>query len=83
MYSEDAAQLPVIVERSYHGDYAALATLVEQMTRQFASNQATGLNLSVTCAEDIPFIAEADVVRTRSRATHAFARSSAPVANGT
>ena len=74
MYSEDAAQLPVIVERSYHGDYAALATLVEQMTRQFASNQATGLNLSVTCAEDIPFIAEADVVRTSSSSFEGDAR---------
>ena len=66
MYSEDAAQLPVIVERAYHGNYAALAGLVEQMSRLFASAQATGLNLSVTCAEDIPFITEADVVRTSS-----------------
>jgi pimeloyl-ACP methyl ester carboxylesterase len=74
MYSDNAAQLPVIVERAYHGDYAALAALVDQMTRDFASSQAAGLNLSVTCAEDIPFIAEADVVRTSSNSFEGDAR---------
>jgi hypothetical protein len=74
LYSENGAYIPVIVERAYHGDYAALASLVDQMTQQFAGSMSTGLFLSVTCAEDIPFITEADVVRTSSSSFEGDAR---------
>jgi pimeloyl-ACP methyl ester carboxylesterase len=66
LYSENGAYIPVIVERAYHRDYAALASLVDQITQEFAGSLGTGLFLSVTCAEDVPFITEADVVRTSS-----------------
>jgi len=59
-----AAYVPFIIERAYGGDYAPLATMVDTVTRGFAGLVAEGLNLSVTCAEDIPFITEADVART-------------------
>lgn len=59
----DAAYVPVIVERAYHGDYTPLAELVDQQAQLFANLQANGLNLSVTCAEDIPFITEGAVAR--------------------
>ncbi|MDP9024950.1 MAG: alpha/beta hydrolase [Candidatus Eremiobacteraeota bacterium] len=68
LYSANAAYIPVVVERAYHRDYAALASLIDQVRQQFAGMSA-GLFLSVTCAEDIPFITEADVVRTSS---HSF-----------
>jgi pimeloyl-ACP methyl ester carboxylesterase len=38
--------------------------MVDIVTRGFAGLLAVGLNLSVTCAEDIPFITESDVVKT-------------------
>jgi pimeloyl-ACP methyl ester carboxylesterase len=59
-----AAYAPLVVERAYRGDYAPLATMVELVTQSFSQLVAGGLNLSVTCAEDIPFISERDVVRT-------------------
>ena len=56
-----AAYMPVTIERAYNGDYKPLAEMVSQMALFFANVQADGLNLSVSCAEDIPFITEADV----------------------
>ena len=58
-----AAYIPVTIERAYHGDYTPLGEMVSQMALFFANIQADGLNLSVTCVEDIPFITEADVTR--------------------
>ncbi|MBV8373667.1 MAG: alpha/beta fold hydrolase [Candidatus Eremiobacteraeota bacterium] len=58
-----AAYIPVTIERAYHGDYTPLAEMVNQMALLFTNLQADGLNLSVTCAEDIPFITDADVTR--------------------
>lgn len=63
-YPTSAAYTPFIVERAYRGDYAPLATMIDVVTRGFAGLLAEGLNLSVTCAEDIPFITKSDVVRT-------------------
>lgn len=54
----DAAYIPVTIEHAYRGDYTALAEMVDQMALRFADIDATGLNLSVTCAEDVPFITE-------------------------
>jgi TAP-like protein len=62
-FPEGAAYIPVTIERAYHGDYTALGEMVGQMALFFSNIQAEGLNLSVTCAEDIPFITEADVAR--------------------
>jgi pimeloyl-ACP methyl ester carboxylesterase len=70
LYSpEGAAYVPVIVERAYQGDYAPLATMVDVVTQGFAQLVATGLNLSVTCAEDIPFITQGQVTATSA---HSF-----------
>jgi pimeloyl-ACP methyl ester carboxylesterase len=59
----DAAYIPVTIERAYHGGYTPLAEMVDQRSRFFANIQSNGLNLSVTCAEDIPFITEQAVAR--------------------
>ncbi len=58
-----AAYIPVTIERAYHGDYAPLGEMVTQMALYFSNIVADGLNLSVTCAEDVPFITEADIAR--------------------
>lgn len=63
-YPESAAYAPFIVEQAYRSDYAPLATMVDSVTQGFAQEVAGGLNLSVTCAEDIPFITAVDVART-------------------
>ncbi|HEX3671992.1 MAG TPA: alpha/beta fold hydrolase [Candidatus Cybelea sp.] len=60
-FQSGAAYMPVTIERAYHGDYTPLAEMVSQMALLFANIQANGLNLSVSCSEDIPFITEADV----------------------
>ncbi|HEY4439161.1 MAG TPA: alpha/beta fold hydrolase [Candidatus Elarobacter sp.] len=74
LYGDDGVLVPAIVERAYHGNYAALSALADQMVQQFAGEQATGLNLSVTCAEDIPFITEDAVVRTSANSFEGDAR---------
>jgi hypothetical protein len=58
-----AAYIPVTIERAYRSDYTPLGEMVSQMALFFSNIQADGLNLSVTCVEDIPFITEADVTR--------------------
>lgn len=63
-YPESAAYAPFIIDRAYLGDYAPLATMVQMVTQGLVQELAVGLNLSVTCAEDIPFITESDVART-------------------
>ncbi len=65
LYSEDGASyVPYATERAYAGDYGPLAAIVEFATDNFGRGLDLGLNLSVTCAEDIPFISPADVART-------------------
>lgn len=66
-YPEPARYAPFIIERAYRGDYAPLATMIDTVTQGFAGLLAEGLNLSVTCAEDIPFITETDVTKTSSK----------------
>lgn len=63
-YPEGAAYAPFILERAYEGDYAPLATMVDSVAQAFSEILDQGLNLSVTCAEDLPFITEADIART-------------------
>lgn len=59
-----AAYIPIIIEHAYAEDYTPLGQLVDQMSHSFSTSQAAGLNLSVTCAEDIPFITEDAIRRT-------------------
>ncbi len=58
-----AAYVPYIIERAYAEDYAPLALMVDTITRQLDGLVALGLNLSVTCAEDVPFIEEGAIQR--------------------
>ena len=56
-----AAYVPYIIERAYQGDYVPLGRLIEAVTQGLAGEVELGLNLSVTCAEDLPFITEGAV----------------------
>jgi pimeloyl-ACP methyl ester carboxylesterase len=62
--ADSAAVVPLVVEQAYRGDTEPLAQLVDVVTRDFANLVPAGANLSITCAEDVPFITERDVVRT-------------------
>jgi pimeloyl-ACP methyl ester carboxylesterase len=63
-FPSGAAYIPVTIERAYHGNYLPLGEMVSQISLLFSNLvQGNGLNLSVTCAEDVPFITEADVTR--------------------
>jgi pimeloyl-ACP methyl ester carboxylesterase len=75
LYSvKTAAYVPFIVERAHNGDYVPLGAMIEATTQGLAGIVAVGLNLSVTCAEDIPFITEADVARTSAGSLEGDAR---------
>jgi pimeloyl-ACP methyl ester carboxylesterase len=60
---ESAAYVPYIVEQAHLGNDAPLAEMITVATRSMDLGLASGLNLSVTCAEDLPFIAEAQVAQ--------------------
>lgn len=60
-FAAGAAYMPVTIERAYHNDYTPLAEMVSQMALFFSNILANGLNLSVNCADSIPFITEAGV----------------------
>ena len=60
-FPQGAAYIPVTIERAYRGNYTSLAEMVGQMALLFANIVDNGLNLSASCAEDIPFITDADV----------------------
>lgn len=59
-----AAYVPYIVERAYARDYVPLGRMIEYSAIGLDQLVPAGANLSVTCAEDIPFISAADVART-------------------
>jgi pimeloyl-ACP methyl ester carboxylesterase len=75
MYSEFVASyVPYVTEHAYHRDYGPLAELIEFATDNYGRGLDFGLNLSVTCAEDIPFITPADVARTSAGSFEGDAR---------
>lgn len=68
LYSTDAAAyVPFAVENAYRGDYVPLGRIIDTTTRSLGGLVNLGLNLSVTCAEDIPAISEEMVRDTSAR----------------
>ena len=55
--------VPVLVHQAAGGDFAPLAEFALTSRLQLVNGLGTGLYLSVTCAEDLPFIAAADAER--------------------
>lgn len=62
MYSAGTAQaMPYVVHRAAQGDFEPFAQLAMLWEPAFRNILAFGMHLSVTCAEDVPFISEAAV----------------------
>jgi pimeloyl-ACP methyl ester carboxylesterase len=55
--------LPLIIHSAYENDYIPFATYAFILTRQIEPQLARGMQLSVLCAEHIPFISDADIKR--------------------
>lgn len=62
MYSRDSAsRIPFIIHQAAHGDWAPF--LRDAITPSISDFIADGMYLSVTCAEDVPFIDQAEAAR--------------------
>ncbi len=61
--SDAAAYVPYIIEQAYQRNYVPVGRAIEVWTDGIWRGQSIGLNLSVTCAEDIPFITEAQIAK--------------------
>jgi len=69
MYSsEGAGYVPLLIREAYRGNTRLLANTLLFMGRGLESGIAQGMFLSVTCAEDIPFIDEREI-REQTRGT--------------
>jgi pimeloyl-ACP methyl ester carboxylesterase len=62
MYARDKARrIPFIVHQAAQGDFAPF--LREAISQSIAESIADGMYLSVTCAEDVPFIDQAEAAK--------------------
>jgi pimeloyl-ACP methyl ester carboxylesterase len=55
------AEMPLLIHQVYQQDYARFGAVAYQVFRATDSLIARGMQLSVVCAEDTPFITEADI----------------------
>ncbi|RBP52823.1 alpha/beta hydrolase [Arenicella xantha] len=58
--TEGLALLPLLVDHAYQGDYTALAAQYLLIERSMTDGFAMGMQYSVMCAEDYPFVNESD-----------------------
>ena len=63
MYGANAQKVPLAVHQAYEGDMAQLVTLAVERRAALDSILSMGMNFSVTCAEDLPFIDAATTAR--------------------
>jgi pimeloyl-ACP methyl ester carboxylesterase len=63
MYGSAARKLPLAVHRAYEGDLAQLVSLAASRRAELDRDLSMGMNFSVTCAEDLPFIDDATAAR--------------------
>jgi pimeloyl-ACP methyl ester carboxylesterase len=62
-YDTGARKLPLAVHQAYQGDMAQLVTIAVDRRAIIDSILAMGMNFSVTCAEDLPFIDDATAAK--------------------
>jgi pimeloyl-ACP methyl ester carboxylesterase len=58
---QSASLLPLFIHQAAQGNFGGIASLGYFADRQLADIMASGMNLSVICAEDAPVITESDV----------------------
>ncbi|MEI8296784.1 MAG: alpha/beta hydrolase [Pseudomonadota bacterium] len=66
--SAGAVLLPYLIDRAAHGDYAPLAAQLLMYGAHLDAQLAYGMNLAVSCSEDLPQVGPAD----RARAAAGF-----------
>jgi pimeloyl-ACP methyl ester carboxylesterase len=69
MYGPGAANLPLQIRKAAQGDLAPLVQMSIERRLNISEGLYMGLNFSVTCAEDLPFITE-EMTRTRTAGTY-------------
>lgn len=60
--TEQLALLPMIISDAHAGNYVSLAAFSKMLNEGFFENYAIGMNNSVMCAEDTPFVETSDLV---------------------
>ena len=58
--TESLALLPLMLTQAKQGQFTMLAAQAIQIEEQFASNYAIGMNNSVLCTEDFPYLTDAE-----------------------
>lgn len=58
MYDQGGGNLPLVIHRAAQGELAPLVQMAVESSLGIDSILAMGLNFSVTCAEDLPFITD-------------------------
>lgn len=61
--TESAMRVPLLIHLAYGGDFVPFAELGLTSNRRLRGDLRMGLLMSVVCSEDVPRIAEADIVR--------------------
>ncbi len=63
MYGSNARRLPLAIHTAYQGDLAQLVQIASERRAELDHILAMGMNFSVTCAEDLPYIDDATAAR--------------------
>jgi pimeloyl-ACP methyl ester carboxylesterase len=69
MYDQGGGNLPLVIHQAAQGDLAPLVQMAVESALGIDSILAMGLNFSVTCAEDLPFITE-EMIRKETAGTY-------------
>lgn len=55
--------IPAMIHKAAQGDFSTLVAVAFQVINQIEGQIARGMQLSVICAEDLPFVTEQEIVR--------------------
>lgn len=69
--------LPAMIHKASIGDFSTLVTVAFQVINQIDGQIARGMQLSVICAEDLPFVTEQEIVRESAGTFYGDARARA------
>ncbi len=64
LYSPDTARIvPYVLNKGAHGDLGTYASIMASVISQIEAGLNRGMYLSIICAEDVPWITDADIAR--------------------
>ncbi len=70
--SESLALLPLLLSQARQGQFAMLAAQSVLMEEQFVNDYAIGMNNSVMCTEDYPYLTEANMQATQAEVANTY-----------